>query len=248
MCYSANVSLLALTVGLAGQAALWTKGDKQSQAFALAITSVTIIQLYEYFLWKNPCTATSPSSINRGVSQLTMLTIVSQPLIILGALFYANAASTSNGKGVPILIAAAIYASIAFTEVVYQWPSVTCSAPSGYATTGTQCTKDSCGLTWQFLDTIPSYFWLFYQVLIQWAVFTFIKPTVPTALAVQAFLFGSYFLSQGLHSKQRSIGSHWCFIAICLPWLMYYLPPHPVALTSAKVKAASSTASFATKP
>ena len=221
MCYSADASLAALVLGIVGQIFLWSKGDRTSKSFALALTSVTAIQAYEYVLWKNPCSDESPNTTNRDVSRLTMLTILAQPLIIYLAATYANPKSTHLRTA--ILVGALGYLVLAVVEAWKQWDSVTCSAPAGFTTTGDVCTANSCGLEWQFINTIPAGVWAYYLILILASVYIGVRNKTAANL-VGIFILSAYALSGALHGKQRSVASHWCFYAVLLPWILFVAP------------------------
>jgi len=219
MCYSAEASLVAFFLGLLGQLLLYSKGGRQAQSFALALTSVTAIQAYEYVLWKNPCSETN--STNRDVSRLTLLTILAQPLIIYLAATYSAPKSTRLRTA--LLFGALGYLILAVVEASKQWDSVTCSEPYGLTTSGTECTATSCGLEWQFINTIPAGVWAYYLLLILASVYIGIQNKTSASI-VAAFILAAYALSAGLHGKQRSVASHWCFYAVLLPWVLYIVP------------------------
>jgi hypothetical protein len=221
MCYSAQASLVALILGLIGQILLFSRGDLQSKSFALALTSVTAIQAYEYVLWNNPCSDESPNTTNRDVSRLTMLTILAQPIIIYLAATYANPKSTDVRTA--LLVGALGYIVLAVVESWKQWESVTCSAPAGFTSSGNTCTATSCGLEWQFINTIPAGVWAYYLLVILASVYIGIRNR-GSANVVALFILSAYALSGGLHGQQRSVASHWCFYAVLLPWIMYVLP------------------------
>jgi hypothetical protein len=220
MCFSETASLIAFFVGIAGQFALASKQDAQSKALALSLTSITIIQLYEYFLWRNPCT-TNPN-LNKNLSRLTMITIVLQPLYVLLSLMYV-AKSISIHKNPVLLTAAVVYTILAIIEVTSKWKNVTCSEPAGVAVSGDACTSTSCGLNWEFVDEFSSFFWALYIGLLVSALYRGVAP-VKTGLLVDAFILGSYGVTIALHQKQRSLASHWCFYSVALPWIFYFLP------------------------
>ena len=222
MCFSESASLIAFFVGLSGQFLLASKGDAQSKALALGLTSITIIQLYEYFLWRNPCDEANPSSLNANLSRTTMLTIVMQPLyILLTLMFIAKSVSIKTN---PLLLSAVfVYSILVIIEVSLKWNKVTCSAPAGVSVHGNQCEASSCGLHWQFVNEISNLFWVAYVFLLVSIIYRGVSP-LKTALIVDAFVLGSYGITTALHSKQRSLASHWCFYSVALPWIFYFLP------------------------
>ena len=116
------------------------------------------------------------------------------------------------------------YLILSTYAVSQSWSAVTCSAPDGFATSGNQCTPTSCGLEWEWTATIKGYEWAAYFLLLHVSIFYLVQPR-QTALVSLGFIDISFFLAMGLHSKQRSLGSHWCFYAILLPWILYVLPP-----------------------
>lgn len=221
MCYSSEASLVAFVLGVIGQILLFLKGGRQNESFALALSSVTIIQAYEYVLWNNPCSDTISNTKNRDVSRLTMLTILAQPILIYLAATYSVPKSTDLRTA--ILVGALGYLILAIVEAYKQWDDITCSAPSGRTPSGTDCSATSCGLEWQFINTIPAGVWVSYLVLILASVFIGLQNKA-SASFVAIFVLSAYGLSAGLHRKQRSVASHWCFYAVLLPWILYFLP------------------------
>lgn len=222
MCFSESASLIAFIVGVTGQLALASKKDAQSKALALGLTSITIIQLYEYFMWRNPCSDTVSSSVNENFSKTTMITIVAQPLyIILSLMFVAK--SISFSKTPVLLISTFVYSVLAIIEVASKWNKITCSAPAGRSVRGSECDASSCGLHWQFIDEISGFFWAAYVFLLISSIYRGVAP-LKTALIVDAFILSSYGITAALHGKQRSLASHWCFYSVALPWIFYLLP------------------------
>ena len=53
MCFDAKTSMEAFIMSSIGTGMLYFSGDKNNEKFAYFWLSVTLIQLWEYFIWKN---------------------------------------------------------------------------------------------------------------------------------------------------------------------------------------------------
>ena len=235
MCYSANASLLALILGILGQIALYSRGDLQSKALSVGFSSLTFMQLYEYILWKNPCSVSMPNNTNKFVSKVAMITNINQPFFIALSLLYFTRNSKSK-EWKTLLYGTFGFLILSTFAVSQSWSQVKCTAPDGYATSGTACTPTSCGLEWEWVANFKWYDWAAYFVLLHCIILFLVKPTWPTALVTLGFIDITFFMAMGLHSKQRSLGSHWCFYAILLPWILYILPPRSSSISKNFVK------------
>ncbi len=80
MCFSESYSALALLLGIVGQVVLYNRNSAEAKAFAMAISAVTLMQLYELVMWRNPCTLDHADGINQTISRIAMITNISQPL------------------------------------------------------------------------------------------------------------------------------------------------------------------------
>jgi len=151
-----------------------------------------------------------------------MIVNLSQPLFLALPLLFITR-QTKPASWTALAIGSVVYAFLVIYTCLALWPDITCSAPSGRSVRGDVCTATSCGLEWQWTSKVPGYVWPAYFVLLNAAVFALVKPKA-TALAAAAFVDLSLVLSIGLHNKQRSVGSHWCFYAVLLPWIFVLLP------------------------
>jgi hypothetical protein len=221
MCYSANASLIALVLGAAGQIVLWKRGTPQSRALAIGLTPVTAMQAFEYVMWKNPCSVNAPNRLNQAVSRLAMITNISQPLVISSCLLWIHRNTLYKSKAV--LVGTLAYSYLLVADVTKAWPSVTCSSTIGSAANGQACSQNTCGLEWQWVDGVSRNSWWAYFILLHASALALIKPT-STALLSLGFIDIALAFAVGLHSKDRSVGSHWCFYAVALPWILAALP------------------------
>jgi hypothetical protein len=221
MCYSANASLVALLLGTAGQIVLWKQNNPQSRALAIGLIPLTAMQAFEYVMWKNPCSSTSPNITNQNVSRLAMISNFSQPLVISACLLWIHKKTANQSKA--LIVGTIAYAVLLVSDVSNAWPQVTCSSTAGSAANGQQCTSNNCGLEWQWVEGFSRNSWWAYFILLHVSVLSLLKPT-STALISLGFIDITFALSMGLHSKERSVGSHWCFYAVALPWILAALP------------------------
>jgi len=218
MCYSANASLAAFVLGSLGQIVLWQRGTPVARALALGIIPLTAMQAYEFVMWKNPCSPNAPSTLNKYVSRVAMLTNYAQPLII-SALLLAIKRKPSKA----LLFGVFAYACLLSYDVATNWMKVTCSDAVGTAPNGNVCETQTCGLHWQWVQSINKFSWVAYFVLLHASVLAVVKPP-SSALIILGFIDVSFGLAMALHGEQRTVGSHWCFYAVALPWLIAFLP------------------------
>jgi len=219
MCYSANASLIAFILAATGQIALWKKGG-QARALGVGLTSLTLMQLFEYIMWKNPCNLSSTNNANKYASRMAMVSNYAQPLTIAVSLLYFKQVGNIT-KG--IFYASLAYSVLLLYVVLTRWNNVTCSAPTGISTTGEICNKSNCGLEWQWTSEINNSYWLIYFLFLNVCSLALLKP-FSTAIIATGFINISLVFAFLLHGETRNIGSQWCFYAVALPWLLYFLP------------------------
>ena len=224
MCFSATYSALALLLGVAGQVVLYSRNVPLSRALAVGLSALTAMQLFELVMWLHPCSGDHANIVNQVVSRIAMITNISQPLSIAISLLWAQRSHRLEMPWKLTMAAAAAYIPVTTWAIFTQWSRVTCSAPNGIDITGEICTETSCGLAWEWVDNTTNALWGPYHLLLHMAFISLCKPLKPTALLIMLYIVVSFYLSNAMHAAQRSVGSHWCFSAIVLPWLIAVLP------------------------
>jgi len=79
MCFDAKTSMEGFIISSIGTGMLYFSGDKNNEKFAYFWLSVTLIQLWEYFIWKNIKNKES----NRFWTIILRINIALQPLVAL---------------------------------------------------------------------------------------------------------------------------------------------------------------------
>ena len=79
MCFDAKTSMEAFIMSSIGTGMLYFSGDKNNEKFAYFWLSVTLIQLWEYFIWKNIKNKES----NRFWTIILRINVALQPLVAL---------------------------------------------------------------------------------------------------------------------------------------------------------------------
>ncbi|RZD42749.1 MAG: hypothetical protein CXT73_02320 [Methanobacteriota archaeon] len=140
MCYNAPTSLAAFSITLITSAYLYYTGtknnDKSDKLFSLVIFIIGLMQLLEYFIWKNQtCNIT-----NHKLSLLILLLLISHPILGLGYHYYLY-----HKTNVYLLLLYLILFGSFSSYFLYQLNKKNlCTKP----------TEKSCRLNWDFMAII----------------------------------------------------------------------------------------------
>jgi hypothetical protein len=204
MCYSSEVSLLTLIVGLLGSTAVYTLGSTFDKIIGLYLGYVSLMQGIEWILWNNQ----KCDSFHKKVSILGMLLNFSQP-IILGLLILLFSDRIQHKTTIiSIMVAYIIY------MLIYS---------SNY-TKNLQCTNprpNDPHLVWNW-TILPFYY-------IGWFVYIFTvvvisvlgMPTLNQGIFFAGLAFTSMLVSILVYPRQ-DMGAMWCFFTAYSPFLYYF--------------------------
>jgi len=226
MCFDANTSLATFSISFLSAAYLYNKNNKLDKFLAVATILIGLMQLLEFFIWKNQ----QCSQINHMLSLLIIVLLTMQP--ILGLNYYNKLFNRFNKKAV------ALYslASLLFTG--YNIGKLNkyslCSKP----------TSKSCRLNWDAFTKInysnkliPMTFFIFYfvpQLLIGLSLyknnkndmlkrpftFTFLPATFITTLLYVCYtqnIFHEVAFDPYIYLENTDVwGTMWCFMSVFL--------------------------------
>lgn len=200
MCWNATASLTAFISGIFASLIVSMIAYKQKkwQLFALSIgwTWVIFMQLWEYFIWKNP----PPSSQNIFYSKLAFVFNVTQ-VLLLGLIFL------TFFHDQPLSFRATAFAILFFYAcyILYYSPQL-----------GNMATSPSCAnphLEYPWWNQLP-YGGIIYMLTLISIFLLLVRPFMWSlkTISVILALFG---ISWAFYSK--SVASMWCFFAVLMP-------------------------------
>jgi hypothetical protein len=205
MCFSAQISLATLGLGLgcSGLVALLPKPEDKVIGGFLAY--VSLMQLVEYGLWKHPfCDAT-----NKALTKLGLVLNHSQPLFLvaLSALYFPANKTILAWIGIVYTVAMVAYTS--------QWNTL---LPQS------KCTLKDHSSThlrwnWNLLSLHPFFYILFLGVLLLVPLVAFSDSSIGVTMAVTCIV--SWTTSALLYPSQV-VGALWCFFTVFIPGLYYW--------------------------
>lgn len=205
MCYSAEVSLVTLVVGLVGSIFVYTLGSVVDRIIALFLGYVSLMQGIELILWNHQ----KCDSFHKNISFLGMLLNMSQP-IVLGFLILA----LSNRKEYKIhIIGILILYSIFGLHIVNSYKkNLQCTQPR----------ENDPHLVWNW-TILESW-------RIDWAIYIITTclililgmPTLNQGILSAVCMFFSMIISIIVYPRQ-DMGAMWCFFASLVPPSYYFL-------------------------
>jgi hypothetical protein len=170
--------------------------------FAIIFISAGIMQLLEYFMWKDQ----SCGKINHFATILALLLLMIQPIAILIGAYYCGDLLFNREKLFPIICIYVIVIGIfAINWINYASKKRLCSRPSGIH------------LDWDFLKWISSpvmkIFWFMYYLVV--LLFFMSRPWY-LGVMIGIFLIGSLLFSV-FYVKNRAWKSLWCWVVNFIP-------------------------------
>ncbi len=91
MCYSPESSITTFLIVLGVCVYLWLRGGNVNKTIAIILFFISLMQLIEFFIWKNlECTDT-----NKYISLLIPITLFLQPVMVLTTIIYFNSGRLS---------------------------------------------------------------------------------------------------------------------------------------------------------
>lgn len=205
MCYSAEVSLITLTVGLIGSAFVYTLGSAFDRIFALFIGYVSLMQGIELILWNHQ----KCDTFHKKVSFLGMLLNASQP-IVLGILTLI----ISNRKEyrLEILGILALYYLYGIHRVYSYEENLQCTQP--------RANDPHLVWNWTILDSWRTD-WIVY-ITTGCLISILGMPTLNGGIIFAAGLLFSMITSIIVYPRQ-DMGAMWCFFSALSPPIYYFL-------------------------
>jgi len=205
MCYSAEVSLITLTVGLIGSAFVYTLDSAYDRILGLFLGYVSLMQGVELILWNHQ----KCDIFHKKISVLGMLLNSGQPLI-LGFLILA----LSNRKEYRLEIIGIMFLySLYCIYLIYAYKE------------NLQCTQPRANdphLVWNW--TILDSWRIDWTIYITTACLISIlgMPTLNQGILLATFYLFSMIISIIVYPRQN-MGAMWCFFTSLVPPFYYFL-------------------------
>jgi len=231
MCFDAQTSIITFSISILTSSYLYylslKEKSKNTRFFSIVIILIGLMQLLEYFIWKNQ----SCNTVNHNLSLLVLVLITIQP--ILGLNYYNYLFKSFNQTFVIVYSFAYLYFT---TYIIKKLNNIKqCSKP----------TKKSCRLHWdsfkKFVSHFPKHiillFFVLYfgpQLLIGFDIFKNHTKDILKYPIRYTFLPITFFITLIYVSMQKSLtkkmlidptiylehtdawGSMWCFMAVFL--------------------------------
>jgi low affinity Fe/Cu permease len=205
MCFSPEVSLLTLILGLTGSLLTWNLGKNYDKIIGGYLAYVSLMQLSEYLLWSHQ----KCDSHHKNLSVSGMLLNIFQPVVLGGLVLTLNPSMVH--KTLVVCIVAA-YLAIGFVYYIPQYTSdLQCTTPR----------PDDPHLVWNW-TILKNYelYWLLY-IVTSMAIALLGMPTVRTGIFLAGGMLISMVISILLYPRQ-DMGAMWCYFAALAP-IGYYI-------------------------
>lgn len=202
MCYSTTISLLTFAIMAISTIFLFYRNYPNDRWFAIVFISAGIMQLVEYFMWKDQ----SCGMMNHLATMCAFLVLLIQPITVLIGAYYFGDLVFDKRKLVPIiLLYAIIIVIIGINWINYGRKKRLCSRPNGIH------------LDWDFSNWIDKpiikFFCIFYYLVV--LVFFMSRPwylgIIIGILLIGTLLFSVFFV------KNPAWKSWWCWIINIIP-------------------------------
>lgn len=202
MCFNAPVSITTFLIGIIGSIRLYKLNFK---AEALFYSWVVLMQLVEYFLWKNqPCNDTNLIVTNAG-----MLINHLEPIALwIGIILFSE-------KQLPlpinIILLLYLFITIQYTRTYFQKNKLKCTSP-------TPESSPHLHWKWNYGKHYQYYYSFFLICLVLLSLYGLKNGSINAFLLV-----ASYLLSYVIYGDKHSVGAMWCLFAAFVPWIIPYL-------------------------
>lgn len=202
MCFNAPVSLITFIVGIIGSIRLFFLGLK---AEAIFFAWVCLMQLIEFFLWRNK----SCNDTNKKFTYAGMIINHLEPVVLWIAILYYN-------KKLPdwVNISMVLYLILMFLytkELLKNKKDIEC-------TEVTEESKPHLHWKWNYGYYYKSFYSYFLFCLIILSFYGLDNKFITTAIIII-----SYTISYFVYDNYKSVGAMWCFLASFCPWFIILL-------------------------
>jgi hypothetical protein len=205
MCYSAEVSLVTLLVGLIGSAFVYTLGSEFDRIAALFIGYVSLMQGIELVLWNHQ----KCDTFHKKISVLGMLLNLGQP-IVLGLLTLLI--SSRKEYRIEIIGIMILYSAYCFYLFNSYNDNLQCTQP--------RANDPHLVWNWTILDSWRTD-WAIY-IIVACLISILGMPTFNQGLLFAGALFFSMITSIIVYPRQ-DMGAMWCFFSALSPPIYYFL-------------------------
>lgn len=201
MCYTANDSLIAYTIGMFSSLYLTTKSSVSLKILGYFFMFVTQMQLFDFLFWKN----TTCNLINLVATKLAILVNHLQPILLFGLLLYFNVSTTLLSKVILILY---IILMIPFTI-------------SGFSI---NCTLPKNGIMYWAWNDLPNKYLVYGLFLLSLVSSGFNLPNTQLGVLFSTASLLSFIVSHKIPVLNQSVGRIWCYLASFAPIFFSLIP------------------------
>ena len=202
MCYNATTSLFTFSLITISTIYLIYRNYPNDKWFAIVFISAGIMQLLEYFMWKDQ----KCGKINHSATFFAFIVLLIQPIAVLLGAYYFGDLVFDRKKLVPIIwIYGIIIGIIGINWIIFGSKKRLCSRPSGIH------------LDWDFSKWIYTpimiIFWIMYYLVV---LLFFMSRQWYIGAIVGILLIGSQLFSV-FYIKNTSWKSWWCWVVNFIP-------------------------------
>jgi len=204
MCFSAEVSLATLLIGLFGSSLVYSLGKPTDRIVALFLGYVSLMQGIEFILWKHQ----TCDNIHKGVSFLGATLNTLQPIVLGFLLLTISPRQTYASEIKTIMLLYLAFGMIYGLQYIFG--DFMCTTPR----------KDDPHLVWNW--TVMPYYeacWFSY-ILTSVSLCILGMPSLTSGLFFGGFYLITMIVSI-LNYKRQDMGAMWCFFTVFYP-LVYY--------------------------
>ena len=197
MCYSATTSFLTFTIMAISTIYLIYRNYPNDRWFAIVFISAGLMQLLEYFMWKDQ----SCGRMNHLATIGALLLLLIQPIaVLIGAYYFGDLIFDKNKLAPIIWIYGIIIGIFGINWINYASKKRLCSLPSGIH------------LDWDFSPVMKIFCVLYYLVIL---LFFMSRPWYLGAM-IGILLIGTLLFSV-FYVKNPSWKSLWCWVVNFIP-------------------------------
>ena len=207
MCFSAEVSLAALILGLGGGALVWSLDTPFDHIVGAFTAFVALMQGIEFLLWRHQRCDTTHKAISVAGMWLNHL----QPLVLGGLILLL---STRQDYAWAVESIMALY-----TAIIVPY-SLQYTDKGGSHCTVARPNDPHLLWRWNIQDYHRPLYWFFLACFV--AIGTLGMPTVGQGIVFSVVGVGLYLLSKFLFYQRETVGSLWCFFVAFVP-IVYYI-------------------------
>ena len=203
MCFNEEVSIGTFIIGMVSSILCWTIGTPEYKIIAVFFIFVILMQLIEFFLWRNQeCNET-----NKWLSVAGMLLNHLQPLVLFLAVMYFKGGSINKQYRKIMIAIVLVYIAVIIPYSIEFFKTDMCTDKS-------IPNNDHLIWDWNNMKYAQIVYFIF---LLSLLIFGY-----PVNKIFSAIILIFFIISNLIYGNQNVVGSMWCFFAAFAP-LFYYI-------------------------